>query len=432
MKKIYALISVLLCTVFLSSCSGKTPNVELEGDSGSGETTELVLWTFPVGNWGNPTSVASMLTDFHKAHPDIHVSVEYLNYDNGDEKINQAFSDGCMPDLILEGPERLVANWGEKGWMVDLSELWETDTADAIYDNIRTACQHRNGEYYVFPICMSAHCMAINYDMFREADALQYIDEETHTWTTDDFVKAVQALNAYEAAQGQLGNVGILYCKNQSGDQGTRALVNNLYGGTFTNATHTSYTVDSEENKKALQLLYDLEGITYEPSLTSADAIDLFCKKESAMCFCWNVSMEVQQTINHPDLDFEVFPMAFPTDEGTPKLQGGIWGFGIFDNGDEEQIMAAKTFIRYMTENDVPYTRAVRAASYWPVRDMGNIYENDMLMTEYSIFTPYMGDYYQISPEWAKARTAWWQLLAKIGEGTDVSEAVKDFPSQEY
>ena len=82
--------------------------------------------------------------------------------------------------------------------------------------------------------------------------------------------------------------------------------------------------------------------------------------------------------------------------------------------------------------HDVPYTRAVRAASYWPVRDMDNIYENDMLMTEYSIFTPYMGDYYQITPEWAKARTAWWQLLAKIGEGTDISEAVKDFPSQEY
>lgn len=430
MKKIYTLISVLLSAVFLSSCGGKTPNIELEHNSG-GEVTELILWTFPVGNWGNPTAVASMLTDFHKAHPDIHVSVEYLNYDNGDEKINQAVSDGCMPNLVLEGPERLVANWGEKGWMADLSDLWETDTAGEIYDNIREACQHRNGEYYVFPICMSAHCMAVNYDMFREADALQYIDEETHTWTTDDFVKAVQALNAYQTARGQNGNVGILYCKNQSGDQGTRALVNNLYGGTFTDATHTSYTVDSEKNKKALQLLYNLEGIVFEPSLSSAEAIDQFCKKESAMCFCWNVSMEVQQTINSPDLDFEVFPMAFPTDEGTPKLQGGIWGFGIFDNGDEEQITAAKTFILYMTENDVPYTRAVRAASYWPVRDMANIYENDMLMTEYSIFTPYMGDYYQITPEWAKARTAWWQLLAKIGEGTDVSEAVKDFPCPE-
>ncbi|MBD5445035.1 MAG: carbohydrate ABC transporter substrate-binding protein, partial [Lachnospiraceae bacterium] len=183
------------------------------------------------------------------------------------------------------------------------------------------------------------------------------------------------------------------------------------------------------ENRKALELLYDLEGVTFEPSLSSSEAIDLFCKKETAMCFCWNVSMEVQQTINHPDLDFEIFPMTFPTSEDTPKLQGGIWGFGIFDNGSEERIMAAKTFIRYMTENDVPYTRAVRATSYWPVKDMDNIYENDMLMTEYSIFTPYMGDYYQITPEWAKARTAWWQLLTKIGDGNDVSEAVKDFPS---
>ena len=429
MKKMYALISILLSAVLLSSCGSKTSDIGSEDDSGIMEDTELVLWTFPVGNWGNPTAVGSMLADFHKEYPDIHVSVEYLNYDNGDERINQAASDGCMPDLILEGPERLVANWGEKGWMVDLSELWETDTAGAIYDNVREACQHENGEYYIFPISMSAHCMAINYDMFKEAGALQYIDEETHTWTTQDFIEAIQALNAYGTAQGQNRNVGVIYCKNQSGDQGTRALVNNLYGGSFTDAEHTFYTVDSAENKKALQLLYELEGITFEPSFTSSDAIDLFCKKETAMCFCWNVSIEVQQTINHPDLDFEVFPMAFPTSEDTPKLQGGIWGLGIFDNGSQEQIMAAKTFIRYMTENDVPYTRAVRASSYWPVRDMDNIYENDMLMTEYSIFMSYMGDYYQITPEWAEARTAWWQLLTKIGTGTDISEAVKDFPS---
>ncbi|MDE6750259.1 MAG: ABC transporter substrate-binding protein [Lachnospiraceae bacterium] len=428
MKKIYALISLLLSVVILSSCGSNPQNINLEDDIG-GEITELTLWTFPVGNWGNPTAVASMLTDFHRKYPDIHVSVEYLNYNNGDEKINQAAEEGSLPDLVMEGPERLVVNWGEKGLMVDLFDLWESDTAGEIYDNIREACRHRNGEYYVFPICMTAHCMAINYDMFEEAGALRYIDEETHTWTTEDFIEAVQVLTDYEYAQGQNVSVGIIYCKNQSGDQGTRALVNNLYGGTYTDAEHTSYTVDSEENRKALQLLYDLEGITFEPSLTSSDAIDLFCKKESAMCFCWNVSVEVQQTINHPDLDFEVFPMAFPTDEGTPKLQGGIWGFGIFDNGNDEKVEAAKTFIRYITENDVPYTRAVRTTSYWPVRDMNNIYENDMLMTEYSNFMPYMGDYYQITPEWDKARIAWWQMLSKIGNGTDISEAVKDFPS---
>lgn len=424
MKKLLALICLLLSIALLSSCGG-TPAIEPDDSSDDpSDDIELMLWTFPVGNWGNPTAVSAILTGFHKEYPDIHISVEYLNYDTGDERVSQAVLDGSAPDLILEGPERLVTSWGEQGWMVDLSDLWESQQAGEIYDNIREACRHSDGAYYEFPICMSAHCMAINYDMFRDAGALQYIDEETHTWTTDDFIQAVQALTAY----GQK-SAGIVYCKNQSGDQGTRALVTNLYSGSFTDDTHTSYTVDSEENKQALQLLYDLEGITFEPSLTSSDAIDLFCKKETAMCFCWNASVEIQQTINSPDLDFEVFPMAFPTDGDAPELQGGIWGFGIFDNGSEARAEAAKTFIRYITENDATYTKAVQTSSYWPVRDMDNIYQNDMLMTEYSIFMPYMGDYYQITPGWAQARTAWWQMLAKIGAGTDISEAVKDFPS---
>ena len=424
MKRTLTLIYLLLSVSLLSSCGSPHHNPEIEDDSNETQSTELTLWTFPVGNWGNPTAVSNILNGFHKEYPDIHISVEYLTYDNGDEKINQAALDGSTPDLVLEGPERLVANWGKKGWMIDLSDLWESRTAGEIYANIRDACHDQSGVYYEFPICMTAHCMAINYDMFREAGALSYIDEKKHTWTTDDFIEAVHALTAY----GQ-ENAGVIYCKNQSGDQGTRALVNNLYGGTFTDDAHTYYTIDSEENKKALQLLYDLEGITFEPSFSSADAIALFCKKESAMCFCWNGSVEVQQTINNPNLDFEVFPMAFPTNGDTPKLQGGIWGCGIFDNGSEERIAASKTFIRYITENDTTYTRAVRISSYWPVRDIDDIYENDMLMTEYSTFMPYLGSYYQITPGWSDARTAWWQMLAKIGNGTDISEAVKEFPS---
>lgn len=423
MNKRLAVICLLLSAVLLSSCGGRIAGIDPEEADDDQEDVELKLWTFPVGNWGNPTTVSNILTGFHRAYPNIHITVEYLDYNSGDEQVNQAAADGSAPDLILEGPERLVASWGDQGWMADLSDLWETEQAGAIYDGVKEACRHKNGAYYVFPICMSAHCMAINYDLFREAGALSYIDEENHTWTTEGFINAVQALSAI----GQTS--GIVYCNNQSGDQGTRALVTNLYSGSFTDSTHTSYTVDSPENQRALQLLYDLEGIIFDPTLTSADAIDRFCKKETAMCFCWNASIEVQQTINNLALDFEIFPIAFPTDGNAPRLQGGIWGFGIFDNGSEERIQAAKTFIRYLTEDDSLYTRAVLASSYWPVREVGGIYENDILMTEYSVFRLYMGDYYQITPGWAQARTAWWQMLRKIGAGTDVAEAVKGFPA---
>ena len=102
MKKRCALIGVLLSAVLLSSCGGKISSIELEDESNSLETIELTLWTFPIGNWGNPTAVGSMLADFHKKHPDIHVSVEYLNYNNGDERINQAAADGSLPDLVME------------------------------------------------------------------------------------------------------------------------------------------------------------------------------------------------------------------------------------------------------------------------------------------------------------------------------------------
>ena len=59
--------------------------------------------------------------------------------------------------------------------------------------------------------------------------------------------------------------------------------------------------------------------------------------------------------------------------------------------------------------------------------DLGNIYEGDDLMTEYSTFIQYMGDYYQVVGGWAEARTAWWNMLQQIGSGADVTEAVEEF-----
>ncbi|MCI9124932.1 MAG: extracellular solute-binding protein [Eubacterium sp.] len=426
MKKVYC-ICVVLLAVLLSACGGREPKMnQTQAQEETPEDVEITLWTYPVGNWANLTAVSSLISGFQRQYPHVRVKVECLTYDDGDQKIRDAVQNGNVPDLVLEGPERMVADWGEQGLLADLSDLWESETGRGIYEAIRKACMHRNGAYYIFPLCMTAHCMAINYDLFEESGALQYIDEETHTWTTEGFVKAVQALSAH----GQK-RVGAIYCKNQSGDQGTRALVHNLCGGSFTDAAHSRYTVDSKENKAALQLLYDLEGIDFEPTMTSADEIAQFCRGELAMAFCWNASIETTQIIQNQDLQVEIFPMAFPVGKGKPRLESGIWGFGIFDNGDDARIEAAKTFIRYMTENEAHYTRAVLATAFWPVRDLQrDIYENDLLMTEYGAFMPYVGDYYQITPGWAGARAEWWKMLQKIGDGEDIGKAVREFSGQ--
>ena len=391
------------------------PNAAFAGEG----TTDITLWTYPIGNWGDSATVSGLIASFEEAHPEIHVSVEYLDYTNGDDQVNTAIEGGQAPDLVMEGPERLVANWGAKGLMVDLGDLWTEQAKEAIYDSVENACQNNDGVFYEYPLCMTAHTMAINRDLFEAADALQYLDEESRTWTTENFLKAVQALLDY----GQ-GNVGAVYCGGQGGDQGTRALVNNLYGGTFTNAEHTAYTLDSDENIQALQTLYDTEGINFDPSIVGGDEIQLFCNGTFAMAFCWNVAQEKN---NAEMLEFDVLPMTFPSVDAAPQLCGGIWGFGIFDNGDEARISAAKTFIDFMCNDESMAAESVKASSYWPVKDLGNIYEGNDLMTEYAVFIPYMGDYYQVVGGWAEARTAWWNMLQQIGSGVDVTEAVGEF-----
>ncbi len=392
---------------------------EAAAEAPAGDSTDITLWTYPIGGWGDSAVVDGLIANFNAAHPEINVTVEYLDYTNGDDQVNTAIEGNQAPDVILEGPERLVANWGARGLMVDLADLWTDDAKAAIYDSVENACQSNDGVFYEYPLCMTAHTMAINRDVFEAADALQYLDEENRTWTTDNFVKAVQAV--YDSGQT---NVGAVYCSGQGGDQGTRALVNNLYSGTFTNPEHTEYTANSEENIKALELLKSMDGINFDASIAGGDEINLFCNGTLAMAFCWNVSQEKN---NAETIGFDVLPMAFPTDSGDPELCGGIWGFGIFNNGDEAKIAAAKTFIDFMANDQTQVVESVKASNYWPVKDLGNIYEEDELMTEYSTFIPYMGDYYQVVGGWAEARTAWWNMLQQIGTDADVATAVEEF-----
>ena len=200
------------------------------------------------------------------------MSVSYTHlYTNGDDQVNTAIEGGSAPDLVMEGPERLVANWGAKGVMAPLNDLWTDDAKKDIYASVESACHNEKGDYYEYPLCMTAHCMAVNMTKVKEVGADQYIDTDKHTWSTDGFLKTVDALY-----NGGYENVAAIYCAGQGGDQGTRAIINNMYGGTFTDAAHTKYTADSAENIKAIQALHDADGINFDASINGGEEITLF------------------------------------------------------------------------------------------------------------------------------------------------------------
>ncbi len=432
MKKLLSIALVLLLVIGAVACAKQPTETKTEA-----APTEITLWTYPIGNWGKEEEVKK-LTDAFTAETGIVVKVEYLTYADGDDKVNTALTAKAGPDLLMEGPERLVSNWGANGYMVNIADLFDDQDKSELNAAALAACFADANTAYEYPLCMTAHCMALNLNALKEAGADQYVNAETHTWTTEQFFNTVKALYAKYG-----DTVGALYCSGQGGDQGTRALVNNLYGGTFTNAEHTAYTWDDAKNIQALKALYDLEGIAYDPSINGGEEIANFYNGIFKMAFCWNIAQQLNpnsagtgagKTANGDDIVF----MAFPSEDGKANLQGGIWGFGIVNNGDQARIDAAKKFIQFMADSEHTYD-AVRASNFFAARSAVagkalDVWSDNEIMAEYTKLMPFLGDYYQVTKGWAPARTAWWNMLQKVGasDGSEaaITAAVKDYCGQ--
>ena len=449
MKKLLALLLALTMTFGMVACgskettdadqttepgtteTGDTANTgdTAEGGETTGDATAITIWTYPIGKFGDRDSVNELIAKFNEVHPEISVTLELLDYTNGDTQVTGAITAGTTPDIIMEGPERLVTNWGAAGKMVDLSDLWTDEVKadiEATSPSVVSACQ-LDGKYYEYPLCMTTHTMAINYEAFEAAGALQYIDEETRTWTTEDFQNALKALKDAGATPVN----GIVYCGGQGGDQGTRALVNNLFSGTYTNAEHTEYTANSPENVEALTLLQTLVNdglLVADPAAQAADELQQFANGTAAMTFCWNASNKAQYAA---DVSFTPFAMAFPSDDGEPELCGGIWGFGIFDNGDQARIDAAKTFIQFVCDDETQAAASVQMTGFFPVRSsLGNVYagtETEADADEFLTLMPYLGDYYNVTGGWTEQRTLWFNMLQQAFSGTDAQTAADTF-----
>lgn len=449
MKKLIALVLAGVMTFSLAACGSSKPAAETpaaapaetkaeatdtvaepaaEASGDEALAADITLWTYPIGKFQDAATVDGFIASFNQTYPDIKVSVEYLDYTSGDDQVTAAIEAGTTPDIIMEGPERLVSNWGAKGKMIDLKDLWDDEALkdiSATSEAVVNACKSPEGVFYEYPLCMTTHTMAINYEMFEAADALQYINED-RTWTTENFEKALQALK-----DNGVGTTGVVYCGGQGGDQGTRALAMNLYNAKYTDANHTEWTMNSEAGVKGLQQLVDWSKaglISYDAGAVASDELQLFANGTIAMTLCWNASSEMTYA---SQVAFTPYPVAFPSESGTPELCGGIWGFGIFDNGDDNRVAAAKKFIEFICDDPVQGPLSVNSTGFFPVRSSyGNVYagtEDETRMEVFGSFQQWLGDYYNVTGGWAEQRTAWWNLLQQIFGGEDVQTAADNY-----
>lgn len=441
MKKPLALLLAAGMTLGLAACgNGSQGNSESPAPGGetggsSSGAVELNLWSFNVGGFAEASNWEPIIAAFNEQNPDIKITVTPINYQDGDQKLTSAITAGTGPDIIFEGPERIVGNYAREGLMVDLSDLWETGGSD-IAEGISSVSQ-LDGTYYMYPLSVAAHCMAINYEAFKAAGALQYIDEETRTWTTDNFVKAMEAVrDAAAAGTININTPGIIYCGAQGGDQGTRALVNNLYSDYFVNEDGTAYTANSENNVKALKLLQDMVNngsMSAKASFAAADELQAFANQTCAVSFCWNYANYTQYAAQ---TQFTPFAMAFPSDDGKPELEmAGPYGFGVFNNKDEAKIEAAKKFVQFVCDDQTVGVEAVKATGFFPVHsDWGDVYTGDAdaeTRAPFALMSDYLGRYYNLTGGWTEQRGYWWPMLTEImTTGADVQTAADKYAAQ--
>ena len=197
--------------------------------------------------------------------------------------------------------------------------------------------------------------------------------------------------------------------------------------------------MDSEPIQQALTLLRDTKGIEFDEAINGQEEATLFYHESLKMSFCWSLAQQTAETVDEPTeegaepvvheagktvngqtIEF----MSFPSETGESRLEGDVWGFGVFDNGDQEKIDAAKLLIRYFADGQGT-SAAVKAAGCFPVRaavdgaNLSGIWSGSDVMQEYAKLTDFFGSYPQLTPGWATARTEWWNLLQRIGNGGD-------------
>lgn len=111
MKKFLALFLSLSMMLGLAACgssgSGSGGGSDASGSQATGGTT-ISLWSFNIGGFTDASSWDSLIAAFNAEHPDITVEVNPINYQDGDQILTTAINSGTGPDVIFEGPERIV------------------------------------------------------------------------------------------------------------------------------------------------------------------------------------------------------------------------------------------------------------------------------------------------------------------------------------
>ena len=425
-KKILCSLVAGAAILSLAAC-GNSGGSNKSADSGnSSGKTEITWWAFPVftqekANDGVGTYEKEIIKAFEKANPDIKVKLETIDFKSGPEKITTAIEAGTAPDVLFDAPGRII-QYGKNGKLAELNDLFTNDFVKDVNNNQIIQASKAGDKAYMYPISSAPFYMALNKKMLKEAGVLDLVKEG---WTTADFEKVLKALKAKGYTPGSL------FSNGQGGDQGTRAFISNLYGGSVTDDKVTKYTTDSPNFVKGLNkaVSWIKDGLMTNGSQFDGGAdIQNFANGQTSYTVLWAPSQNGIQAKLLKASGVEVVEVPFPSDNGKPALEYLVNGFGIFNNKDKKKVEAAKKFVKFIADDKKWGPKNVVRTGAFPVRSsFGKLY-NDKRMETISTWTKYYSPYYNTIDGFAEMRTLWFPMLQSVSNGDEkVESALKTF-----
>lgn len=432
MKKLKLLTTVLLAaTVAMTSLVGCGGTGEGTGDTANkDEKIEITWWNFPnfevldgqVGKYEG-----ELIKAFEEKNTNIKVNVEMISFNNGSEKINAAIASKSAPDILYDAPGRII-DYARQGVLVPIDDMIKDlngDVSDSILAGTKLDDTH-----YMYPFNTTNFMMAANKTMFEEAGLLDLLplDKEDRAWTIEEFEAALKGIKAAKPDVIPMA----FFSKSTAGDQGTRAFVSNIYGGSVMNEDQSAYNFDQEPTVKAMEWVKNsigsgLIGIGSE-ALASSDSIDLFLQQKSAFTILYSTGL-MKSNLDKKVGDFEevLLPIPAPSKDKL-ALEALIGGLCIFDNEDQAKIDASKKFIDFLANDPDWQKKNLVATGTFSVRDsVKDLYDNEEMKFAEGM-GKYTAEYYNTVNGFAEMRTHWFPTLQEITLGqSEAKDALKNF-----
>ncbi|MFR6445711.1 MAG: ABC transporter substrate-binding protein, partial [Streptococcus sp.] len=318
MKKVLCSLVAGAALLALAAC-GSGGGSKSESSGGNSGKTEITWWAFPVFTQESRRWCRIRKINYcsEKANPDIHVNLKRLTSSQVLKRSQRLLKQNCS-DVLFDAPGRII-QYGKNGKLADLNDLFTEDFVKDVNNNIIN--QQAGDTAYMYPISSAPFYMAMNKKMLKDAGVLDLVKEG---WTTDDFEKVLKALKDKGYTPGSL------FSNGQGGDQGTRAFIANLYGGSVTDEKVTKYTTDDPKFVKGLEKASKWidDGLMMNGSQFDGGAdIQNFANGQTSYTILWAPSQNGIQAKLLDASKVEVVEVPFPSDSGKPKLEYLVNGF---------------------------------------------------------------------------------------------------------